>query len=1141
MTFLNTNTEIPDELIRAHQEGRVVFFCGAGISRDAQIVDFKGLLEETARRLKHTFTSEERALLKAQKYEQLYQLLEMAYDNKACVRRESAKLLSKEEISDKALRKHKAILKLSHSQDKKCRLVTTNYDSLFDLAATKLGYNVANYKAPLLPVPKKYKWNGIVYLHGKLDADPSDENLNSLVISSGDFGLAYLTERWASRFVTDLLRGYIVCFVGYSVNDVIVKYMMDALSSEALMGEGRCPVYAFSGAAKRDVEKEKSSWTLKGITPIVFQTTEARGYEELTDILVSWSEFYGNGWLSTETIVRDTIGRSPSCFNPNLDSTISQLIWALESDIGRAVLSTIKHEDDYKWIEHLPIDLLKSDDGRLMAWIAERGEHPESLQWFVRGASLMDFDRRQRIYSIISSKPISDGKLRCLWHYFLDPLNEFGRNRFLNWSDLSKGSDYANPGYKREFMNVIRPRLELTGYGNAFSVYNKDKESNDVDRFMSWDVVVGESVCVFQGTEDDCKFLSAFLLEITSSIAEVASLRKLFHPNDYKRDYSYFSIPSLFSDYDVHYTRDKYVLLLLARDGWLGLNRENEQSARNVITLWESQEAVEFYRLYLFAAASSAFPIRNVVEWLVRHKDALYLQCCKNELQHFLNNRASSFTHADIVRLEELIIEETDDISRTVVQVDLLERMARGGARLSQKALRFIDAEKNRVEACREELARRNASNDIDVDERNSEDVPHRDWKDRFVELQNLGIEKDNWIIDDWRKTVNHLRGDQAKASCVLLREDVVRKMPVALITEARIEFALWLQTAAEASCGNGAIVELAMRIIREADSTKPTPSMVADEELPFALSMEAALQLWFSSAVSNRNFESTPFKNFLASVMKGMSIGERHARGVILQQLPSIYKLDSIWVEKEIVPLLRLTDSHRPEAVALWEHVVQVRSFNADLMLVLKEDFAHLAGYYDSLSELSRGCYAALLLHWATRGRRQPSRKYFSDILRNLPKRGLEQVSRRYYSMMQSAGKTADALWSGNFKYFLEDIWPHEKRYMIEGAVKNFVYAISFLDKFFPEAVDLVSDRLSYKLKASHDLNNLLGGADKDSLCFKYPEAALKYLSLFDDFSYVGRDLLNSALTIIAKADASLASNHLYRELQKSFFLCSW
>ena len=61
---------------------------------------------------------------------------------------------------------------------------------------SKEGLDVARFQAPLLPVPKS-RWSGLVYLHGLLPMYPEGENLNHLILSSGDFGLAYLTERWA--------------------------------------------------------------------------------------------------------------------------------------------------------------------------------------------------------------------------------------------------------------------------------------------------------------------------------------------------------------------------------------------------------------------------------------------------------------------------------------------------------------------------------------------------------------------------------------------------------------------------------------------------------------------------------------------------------------------------------------------------------------------------------------------------------------------------------------------------------------------------------------------------------------------------------------------------------------------------------
>src|SRR5207248_9492936 len=43
--FVSNGPDIPDALLQAHEEGRVVFFCGAGISYPAGLPGFKGLVE----------------------------------------------------------------------------------------------------------------------------------------------------------------------------------------------------------------------------------------------------------------------------------------------------------------------------------------------------------------------------------------------------------------------------------------------------------------------------------------------------------------------------------------------------------------------------------------------------------------------------------------------------------------------------------------------------------------------------------------------------------------------------------------------------------------------------------------------------------------------------------------------------------------------------------------------------------------------------------------------------------------------------------------------------------------------------------------------------------------------------------------
>lgn len=46
MQFVRHGPDIPERLLQAHEDGRVVFFCGAGISYPARLPGFAGLVEK---------------------------------------------------------------------------------------------------------------------------------------------------------------------------------------------------------------------------------------------------------------------------------------------------------------------------------------------------------------------------------------------------------------------------------------------------------------------------------------------------------------------------------------------------------------------------------------------------------------------------------------------------------------------------------------------------------------------------------------------------------------------------------------------------------------------------------------------------------------------------------------------------------------------------------------------------------------------------------------------------------------------------------------------------------------------------------------------------------------------------------------
>src|SRR5260370_8803583 len=262
--------------MQAHEEGKVVFFCGAGISYPAGLPGLQGLVSKLYDTFTTSPTAVEKAAIKNGQFDTAIGLLESRITGRReVVRQAIADILKATGLTEaKANETDRALSGLSRSKDGRHRLIATNVDRIFEGVA---GANVPRSVAPRLPVPKM-RWNGLVYLHGQLPEAGAPGDLDTLVLSSGDFGLAYLIERWAARFVSELFRNYVVCFVGYSINDPVLRYMMDALAADRLLGESPSEVFAFGAFSKGREKEQENEGDAKNVTPTLYRAHSRHFY-----------------------------------------------------------------------------------------------------------------------------------------------------------------------------------------------------------------------------------------------------------------------------------------------------------------------------------------------------------------------------------------------------------------------------------------------------------------------------------------------------------------------------------------------------------------------------------------------------------------------------------------------------------------------------------------------------------------------------------------------------------------------------------------------------------------------------------------------------------------------------------------------
>ena len=149
MQFVANGPDVPSSLLRQHEEGRVVLFAGAGVSKAAGLPDFPELVSQLFEALNVTPNDLQQRAISDKQYDTAIRLLEENHvGGREAVRRHVATILTAD--PDAATTTHEALLTLGQNRMGKTRLITTNFDRLFERVIETKGLNVTHHRAPQL-------------------------------------------------------------------------------------------------------------------------------------------------------------------------------------------------------------------------------------------------------------------------------------------------------------------------------------------------------------------------------------------------------------------------------------------------------------------------------------------------------------------------------------------------------------------------------------------------------------------------------------------------------------------------------------------------------------------------------------------------------------------------------------------------------------------------------------------------------------------------------------------------------------------------------------------------------------------------------------------------------------------------------
>ena len=643
---------IPLELLEAQESDELIFFCGAGISYPAGLPGFVGLVNHIYDELLETKHNLEIEAIKNGFYDRALGLLEhrIQAHNESGINSVRRIIIDKLRIQSGAnLETHQSILELAKTKEHKYRLVTTNVDRGFDTAMSSIKPFID--AAPKLPIPKPHKWQSIVHLHGIIDEEiyPNGENL---IFTSGDFGSAYLTERWASTFITELFNHFTVLFVGYSINDPVIRYMTDAIAAERRIGYPRFKQpYVMAHAQPSKIEKETINWRAKGVEPILYSGR----HNNLHETLRAWAAYIRDGLSAKARIIRtyapkkplppyehdenvlrvidilkektklnhyDVLGFPAQIFR-DIKDPVTPIEW-LPVIHEHGLLNIAENQDKLNPVNKLPLvsNLLAPnkitsnfwgwlihhlEDDRLVNWIIEQGPYLHPLLKQLIRQNLKSGRKPKEPYSTFWQIVTSEHLISESLSKGYDEVPVLGATD--NELFLSTITDLLKPGFK------LRKALTWEG----------DTRPLEARKPYDAEVIIGLSTYAYQEWKKIEGYPQRFinlLLPVTQALNQAIKFWELIGVN---YDRSHWDLPSILPHEQNNRSTSWVILIELCRDLWGEAWNTNKPLAMSVLELWKSLAYPVFRRLVLHAYTYESVVQPDVALYYLLENDGCWL------------------------------------------------------------------------------------------------------------------------------------------------------------------------------------------------------------------------------------------------------------------------------------------------------------------------------------------------------------------------------------------------------------------------------------------------------------------------------------------------------------------------------------
>ena len=664
LRFSDDGPEFPGDFVHSLLAGDVIFLCGTGVSAP-QMPDFPQLVECTYRRLAVERTDSEQFSFDQGRFEEVLGSLSRRLSDPDELTRTVSDLLAVPEVPN--LDQQRTILRLSRDLDNRISVVTTNFDTLLERAETTILPGTLprhiSFAGQALPVPGSASFAGIIHIHGRLRDADLDLEKSPLVLTSPDYGDAYMRSGWAARFLFDLARCKTIALVGYSANDAPVRYFLNVLEADRARFPDLKPVYAFD-AYERDPEEASRGWGTLGVTPLPYcklnPRTGAEDHFALWRDLDALADIADHPKRSRQDRARNILERPAT--EADTDAR-RELPWLFAGNHGLWPVA-IKAIVDSKWFSILEEDSLWSREEAtwvLAAWISQVFEDRARLECACEWQRLLGREFTEKVEQrLMYTDGLHETWLR-VWRLFclVDPVQNsepiYAKKRIESRLVLDSDLERA--------MKLIAPALTLDSFPELQNeeVSNQDPKLRDLvwartevpDRHGAHELI--DVLCNL--TDRTARILDLATGQLQSALELEANLDLIV--DDY--DHNDFAIPSI----EPHAQNENHggltlLISVLVRSLPVAATADRNR-ARDLVKRWMSLPGRTGLRLCLHAMRSNTlFHANEAIETLLTVSDDGFWRIGR-EIALLMRDRAGDADATLVNTLEDRVLRSGDD------------------------------------------------------------------------------------------------------------------------------------------------------------------------------------------------------------------------------------------------------------------------------------------------------------------------------------------------------------------------------------------------------------------------------------------------------------------------------------------------